>query len=84
MYIAQDTRITVERQKVLLRGSSLVLGFDIHLRIGEGEPFKDLRLYGSYHVLVNNGEAAWFLGELGVKVAHRLLSFLKGEREISF
>lgn len=48
----------------------------IHLRIGEGETFEDLRLNGINDGGVHRGEATRLFGKLGVKVAHRLLSTL--------
>ena len=44
--------------------------------ISERESFKHLVLNGGYNIMVHRRQSAWLLGELGIKVTHRLLSFL--------
>ena len=51
-----------------------------HLWISERESFKHLVFNGSYNIMVHWRQSAWLLGELGIKVAHRLLSFLLTEK----
>ena len=44
--------------------------------ISERESFKHLVFNGGYNIMVHRRQSAWLLGELGIKVTHRLLSFL--------
>ena len=57
--------------------SSFISLADIKLWIGEGEPLEDLWLNGRDDGGVDWGQATWLFGELGVKVAHRLLPTLQ-------